>query len=283
MKKKLFTTAVLMVLAGLALTISSQAAAPGNRDEYRKLELPPDHQIEDVAVGDVTGDGICDVVFLIGEKYAPDSYYLKEHWIVLIDGASLVEATLSLGADSGGYEGELILGKVSTAKALDILVGLPTGGSGGITNYYLISCAKGKPTILAGRDVLTEGLHFQVTLMDDFIVRVKNDELDETYLLDLKKLPSSKDELAEVYEDIYSPSGKLLEPQEGFVDPSGMVELRDIDGDGMSELVGYHSIWVVFHANSIGIAQPSWKWIENELKLIAFDVLLEYPQDGCAQ
>jgi hypothetical protein len=38
--------------------------------------------------------------------------------------------------------------------------------------------------------VLTEGLHFQVSLMDDFIVSVKNDELDETYLLDLKELPS---------------------------------------------------------------------------------------------
>jgi hypothetical protein len=54
--------------------------------------------MEDVAVGDVTGDGICDVVFLIGEKYAPDSYYSKEHWIVLIDGASLAANHLSLGS-----------------------------------------------------------------------------------------------------------------------------------------------------------------------------------------
>jgi hypothetical protein len=159
MKKRLFTTAVLMVLACIVLAVSSQAATPGNRDEYRKPELPPAHQIEDAVVGNVTGDGICDVVSLIGEKHAPDSYYLKEHRIALIDGASLAETTLSLGADSGGYEGELTLGKVSTTKAQDILVGLPTGGSGGITNYYLISCAGGKPTILAGPDMLTEGLH----------------------------------------------------------------------------------------------------------------------------
>ncbi len=283
MKKKLFTTAVLMVLACIVLAVSSQAATPGNRAEYRKLELPRDYQIGDVAVGDVTGDGICDVVFLIGEKYAPDSYYLKEHRIVLIDGASLAETTLSLGADSGGYEGELTLGKVSTTKAQDILVGLPTGGSGGITNYYLISCAEGKPTILAGPDVLTEGLHFQVSLMDDFIVSVKNGDLDKTYLLDLKELPSSEDTLSEVYKDIYSASGKLLKPEEGFVDPSSMVELGDIDGDGISELIGYHSIWVVYHANSIGMARPSWKWIDNELKLISLDVLLRYSPDDYAR
>ena len=283
MKKKLFTTAVLMVLACIVLAVSSQAATPGNRAEYRKLELPRDYQIGDVAVGDVTGDGICDVVFLIGEKYAPDSYYLKEHRIVLIDGASLAETTLSLGADSGGYEGELTLGKVSTTKAQDILVGLPTGGSGGITNYYLISCAEGKPMVLAGPDVLTEGLHFQVSLMDDFTVKVNSDELDETYLLDLKRLPSFEDTLSEVYKDIYSVSGKLLEPQEGFVDPSGMIELRDIDGDGISELIGYHSIWVVYHANSIGMARPSWKWIDNELKLISLDVSLRYSLDDDAR
>lgn len=283
MKKKLFTTAVLMVLACIVLAVSSQAATPGNRAEYRKLELPRDYQIGDVAVGDVTGDGICDVVFLIGEKYAPDSYYLKEHRIALIDGASLAETTLSLGADSGGYEGELTLGKVSTTKAQDILVGLPTGGSGGITNYYLISCAEGKPTILAGPDVLTEGLHFQVSLMDDFIVSVKNGELDKIYLLDLKELPSSEDTLSEVYKDIYSASGKLLKPEGGFVDPSSMVELGDIDGDGISELIGYHSIWVVYHANSIGIARPLWKWVDNELKLVSLDVLLRYSPDDYAR
>lgn len=274
MKKKLFITAMLMILACIALTACSEAVTPGNKGEYQKPELPPDYQIEDVAIGDVTGDGICDVVVLIGEKYAPDSYYSKEHWIVLVNGASLAQTTLSLGADSGGYEGELSLGKISATKAHDILVGLPTGGSGGIINYYLISCAEGEPTILAGPDVLTEGLHFQISLMDDFIVKVKNGELDKVCLLDLKKLPSSEDTLSEVYKDIYSPSGKLLEPEEGFVDPSGMIELRDIDGDGISELVGYHSIWVVYHANSIGIARPLWKWIDNELKLISLDISL---------
>ncbi|NLA07142.1 MAG: hypothetical protein GX872_05865 [Firmicutes bacterium] len=279
MKKTLFITAMLMILACIALTACSEAVTPGNKGEYQKPELPPDYQIEDVAVGDVTGDGICDVVVLIGQKYAPDSYYSKEHQIVLIDCASLGQTTLSLGEDSGGYEGELILGKVSTTIAQDILVGLPTGGSGGIINYYLISCAEGEPTILAGPDVLTEGLHFQISLMDDFIVKVKNGELDKVCLLDLKKLPSSEDTLSEVYKDIYSPSGKLLEPEEGFVDPSGMIELRDIDGDGISELVGYHSIWVVYHANSIGIAKPSWKWIDNELKLIALDVSLRCSPD----
>ncbi len=274
MKKTLFITAMLMILACIALTACSEAVTPGNKGEYQKPELPPDYQIEDVAVGDVTGDGICDVVVLIGQKYAPDSYYSKEHQIVLIDCASLGQTTLSLGEDSGGYEGELILGKVSTTIAQDILVSLPTGGSGGIINYYLISCAEGEPTILAGPDVLTEGLHFQISLMDDFIVKVKNGELDKVCLLDLKKLPSSEDTLSEVYKDIYSPSGNLLEPEEGFVDPSGMIELRDIDGDGISELVGYHSIWVVYHANSIGIARPLWKWIDNELKLISLDISL---------
>ena len=209
----------------------------------------------------------------MGQREDPDSYYAKEHYIIIADGALLTQSTLSLGPDSGGYEGDLILGKVSGNKAQDIIVGLPTGGSGGIVNYYLISGAEEKPMILAGPDALTEGLKLQVSLMDNFWARVKNDELDKTHILDLKEAQSSANTLSEVYKDIYSTSGKLLKPEEGFVDPLSMVELRDIDGDGICELIGYHKIWVVFHANSIGIAKPVWKWVDNGLKLMSLDVL----------
>ncbi len=279
MQKKLFTMAIIVVLACIALTVGGQAATSNAKNEYQQIQLPLGYAIEDATVGDVTGDGINDVVFLMGQREDPDSYYSREHRIIVIDGASLSQSTLSLGPDSGGYEGDLVLGKVSRNKAQDILVGLPTGGSGGIVNYYLISGTEEKSIILAGPDALTEGLKLQVSLMDNFLVKVKNNELDKTYILDLKEAQSSANTLSEVYKDIYSTSGKLLKPEEGFVDPLSMVELRDIDGDGICELIGYNKIWVVFHANSIGIAKPVWKWADKEIKLMSLDVSLRYSTD----
>ncbi|HEX2952070.1 MAG TPA: hypothetical protein VHV83_21255 [Armatimonadota bacterium] len=240
------------------------------------FRLPANRVVENETLGEVTGDRKADAVFLLGERTFPDSEYARTHDLVVVDGQTGKQVVFPLGNNSGGYPGSLFLGDINGDKAADILIGLPTGGSGGITNYYLLTARDGTPRYLTAPQTLASGGNFTVTLQNNYVARVTNSELRKTYTLNLRRDPT-------IYKGVYSSTGRLLHPTSGTIDPIGFIEPVEIGQTGMYQLNGYQSIWVLFHANTIGYARPTWRWSGNQLRLIDVRVMQPSSPDEYAR
>ena len=92
----------------------------------------------DRKIGDVTGDGIDDFVYLTGHKKSPDAIYQEGITISVVDGVTneVTEQVLDL---NGGYGSALFLGDFNQDEISDIYVSISSGGSGNINYYYIYS------------------------------------------------------------------------------------------------------------------------------------------------
>ena len=88
------------------------------------------------ARGDVNGDGIPDNVYLTGIK-TPDSPFTQNITLVIQDGMMGGFTSIPL-SENAGYNPTLFLGDFTGDGVKDILIGINTGGSGGIMYYYII-------------------------------------------------------------------------------------------------------------------------------------------------
>ena len=116
-----------------------------------RLQLPANRLVVDVQSGDVTGDSVADVVVLVGDRPFPGSHIAGTHDLIIIDGKTGAQTTLSLGEGSGGHDGSLLLGDFTGDKVDDILVTLPGGGPAGSCSYFLLSAREGIPAVCSIR------------------------------------------------------------------------------------------------------------------------------------
>jgi uncharacterized membrane protein len=204
---------------------------------------------------DVTGDGLSDTVFLIGAKDTASAAYSRETLLAIQDPSIPRLETFPPGPITGGYEGGLVLGDFNCDGVADILAALPTGGSGGMTNYCVLSFKSRFPSVVFEQEELSRGARFSVTFQDGFAVSVFNAELLTTTRLSLR--PSAQ-EYVEV--GVYSEAGELLKKTTGLANPYSLLHARDIDGDDCLELIGFQRIWGLYHADTLGYARSVWDW-----------------------
>ena len=91
--------------------------------------------------GDVTYDGIPDTVSLIGVQFG-DSNAWQQMSLVIQNGATGRITAIALPEDAA-YAPSIALVSLTGKDKRDILLSLPTGGSGGITNYIIYTCDDG--------------------------------------------------------------------------------------------------------------------------------------------
>lgn|GEM_PF-669567 len=241
----------------LAWALCGWAACP-------PLPLPPNGVVEAEAQGDVTGDGAPDQVYLVGIHTQP-AKFADAHQLLIVSDAGGTVTTFPLGPDSGGYPGTLFLGRINGERTPDILAGIPTGGSGGIIRYYLLTDTGGTPAFLLNPATFNAGIPLTVTLQPNYAAVVAVPSTGQRYTLDLRDAHTPA-ELRKIYGEIYAPSGRLLVPTTGTIDPYGYVEPVDVDRDGFYELLGYRNIWVRYHANSVATARDVWRWTPAGLR-----------------
>lgn len=261
---RMFTFAALV----LVLQLAQGAAAALSSSELRCLSvpLPANALIETTAIGDVTGDGARDLVYLIGEHAQLDTPFATSHLVMIRNGEDGTVLRYGFGANSGGFSGTLALADVTGDRAQDILIGLPTGGSGGIVNYYLLSAAGGRVRQLISSEKLTLGAQMSVTLRNNYQAEFAYPQVNIETTVDLRK-GKTPQELREIYNGVYTPGGRLLKSTTGVVDPYGMLTPVDPDGNGVYDLAGYQSAWMLFHANRIANVTSRWQWQNNRLAL----------------
>lgn len=269
------TVAIAITFAAVAGFMSLPASAAQT--------LPADDRIHARAQADVTGDGVDDSILLIGHPYSGDSLFCTSHDVVVYDGVTGDRITMVLGGTSGGYPGTLFVGQIDGDSAFDVVVAIPSGGSGGITNPFVVSFQGGKPRFLGDPQALARGAQLDAHGLDHFRVRITDSERGRQFMLGLPGPGSASGPEFDYYDGTYSKSGKLIGPIDISIDDVGGLEVAPISRTGLNELVTYQKVWAVAHANSIGMVRTVWRWTGRQLAIAAVDVTPIFTPEAYAE
>lgn len=212
--------------------------------------------ILDKQIGDVNGDEIPDVVYLVGEK--TENPFYENIKVIVQDGRTMQWYVIPLYSKySMAYTPWLTLVNFTNSNTKEIMVNLPVGGSGALTYYYVISFFNNNAEYILDPEqfmAISETLGFKVTYMDNYRVLVKSEKLDQSYTLDVSARK-------EVYEGtVYDKDGKLIKPREGFVIDFPHLYPIKIDGTVPYKLEGQHDIAGTSHADKLGYIVLYWKY-----------------------
>ncbi|WP_152554720.1 VCBS repeat-containing protein [Metabacillus indicus] len=210
------------------------------------------------AVGDVTGDGIQDTVFLTASQ-TPDSPFLQNITLQIRNGATGQVEKIPL-KENAGYDPTVFLGDFAGDKKDDILVIINTGGSGGLIYAYIYTYEKGQYKLIFDDESFNKSNTYTVTYLDQFKARVTSANPPKKYLLDLQY--KGKEYLSE----IYNSDGTLKEPVEGWVAPLSGLYPVDFERDGIFELDTYQNIAGRYSADGLGYMMNVLKWDGTSFK-----------------
>ena len=205
--------------------------------------------------GDVNGDGIPDNVYLTGIK-TPDSPFTQNITLVIQDGMTGGFTSIPL-SENAGYNPTLFLGDFTGNGVDDILIGIDSGGSGGIMYYYIYSFINNTAQLLFDFNVYNEQYKYDVTYKDNYKVEVISKKNNKKYIIDI----SNKE--ADYLNEIYDENGKLKNPINGFVNPISGLYPVDFDSNKVYELLAYQKIAGRYNADSLGYVLNTLKWKDN--------------------
>lgn len=212
--------------------------------------------ILDRKIGDVNGDRIPDTVYLTGER--GETFLYENIKVIVQDGRTMQRYIIPLYSNYSMSTGPwLFLGNFSSFNTDEIMVNLPTPGSGALTYYYVISFLNNNANYILGPEqfrVLGDRLEFEVKYMDNYKVLVKSKKLDQSYILDIS-------DRKEVYEGtLYDKDGKLINPREGFVITQPHLYPIKFDGNLPYKLEAWMDIAGMSRADQLGSIITYWKY-----------------------
>ncbi|GAA0464061.1 VCBS repeat-containing protein [Alkalibacillus silvisoli] len=213
---------------------------------YRKGSL-----VVDSAQGDVTGDGVVDRVVLTGDQ-PPDSPLTQN--IILVVQGGVTGQVYSTPIDDVGYDPTLFLGDFTGDGVDEIMVTIPTGGSGGIMNEYIYSFSHNRFNLVFDSNAYNDYYQYQVSYLDGYKVKVISEVNQQQYMIDL----SNRD--LEYLSEIYNDEGQLLEPIEGWVNPLSGLYPVDFNLDGVYDLLAYQQISGRYRADGLGYVLNTLQW-----------------------
>lgn len=209
--------------------------------------------------GDVTGDGVPDNVLLVANLPDPESPFLTNITLIVIDGATgeTVQVPLEEGS---GFEPSLFLGDFTGDRVSDVLVQINSGGSGGFIFAYVYSFLSGEPRKLFDHEQFSESSQFDVIFRDDYRVDVIDRETGTVFTIDISR--RSQEYLSEIYDE----EGNLLEPLEGDVLALGGLWPVVTDPSGVFRLLAIQRIIGRFNADTLGFVQTLLRWNGSEFQ-----------------
>ena len=192
--------------------------------------------------GDLTGDGIPEIVRLTGEQME-DSIAWTEIALEIQQGGSCKAQRFAL-PENAGYSPRLILAPITAADKQDVITVIDSGGSGGIGYYTVFSYLDNEYRMIFDSEAYAAANPARVDYADGYAAWVTAGET--AYALSL--LGKGAAYLAELYDA----SGVLRAPQTGFVSPIGLLYPADFNGDGRMELALYRQISGLYRADGLG-------------------------------
>lgn len=233
--------------------------------------LPAGYVVLDRQSGDVTGDGKTKAILLVGRKPDANSRFADDLSIIVQDGANQNAITAKLD-NVGGYDSKLFIGDFSGDKVSDVLVTIPTGGSGGIIEHRIVTFT-GEPKIIFGAEE-NKGITATGQFIDGFKFELAEATTKRKVMVDLT---NKKD--AYIKANIYDAGGTLLRQQSGSVNPLGELTPVDIGHDGTYKLKGQQRVTGMFNADTVAYIYSIWqyenqKWTAKQIEVAS--LLLGY-------
>lgn len=254
-KLALHTAAISLLLGCLSVWGPGQARAANNEEMPPPAQQPAGQQDQLIQAReiDVTGDGKPDNVSLIGTKRDNTSPYYDKLFIV-VTGQAQAQVVIPL---QGGYNPQMQFCDFIGDKLPQIYAAAETGGSGGLSTYYIYSLKNNVPTAIP----LPAPLHVRATFKKNYVVQMKIVETGKSFKIDIKDRKDDYDKFG-VYKN-----GKVVKPIIVNVDAYSLLKPIDKDRDGICELMGVHRITGIANADTIGYATSVWKWKKGKWTL----------------
>jgi len=230
-----------------------QMLTPLDGSSYLNTNDNPSGQlILDSKEGDVNGDGFADRVFLSGDKPDPTSPFTENITVCVEDGKTK-EIICTSPPSNAGYNANLFLGDFKEDKVADILVRIESGGSGGYLFAYVYSVLGNSLVNIFNYEEFNANSQFVVNFKDNYLVEITQVNNNKTFIIDLS---NRKEE----FSDIYDANGKLIKPVQGSVLALGELRPKDIDMDGIFELIAFQRIIGRFNAETLGYVKTTLDW-----------------------
>lgn len=214
--------------------------------------------VAEVKYGDVTGDGLLDIVYITADQQ-PDSPFLQNISVVVQYGLTFQSVRIPL-KQSTGHHPTLFLGDFTGNGVKDILVVIDTGGSGGTKIAYVFSFWNGQFYQIFDFEAFNQRHPYKVEYQNRYKVKVMSEDPKKNYILDLKNKGSGY--LAE----IYTPDGLLKKPISGWVSPLSGVYPIDFERDGSYELSITQPIAGRYSADRLGYVENVLNWNGKEFR-----------------
>lgn len=206
---------------------------------------------------DVTGDGQKEQLTLYGIPFDENTMYYKEFKLVSIN-----KKGRAVQRVAGGFSPNLIFADVNSDRALEVILEIPTGGSAQSRDYYAFNVYNQEIEELPLPNPLNLNGSFKNNYRASFIIPENN----QSFVLDLLKHKPVYDKLG-----MYK-KGKLNEPQETLIGEFHSLSIKDVNKDGVNELMAKQTISGASVSDVIAEVCSYWsyegeKWILKNVKV----------------
>ncbi|WP_144481124.1 hypothetical protein [Cytobacillus oceanisediminis] len=207
---------------------------------------------------DITGDGKKDIIYVKGVPFEEGTQFLKEIYLKI---KASNGKTYKIDLE-GGYEPSTEYKDLNHDSVKDIFISVPTGGSGGLSNFYLNTLKDFQVVNLTVPEPLSVSSQFE----DGYKASARIEQTGQSYSFDLSARKADYDRLG-LYHD-----GKLNEPTELMVLPFGTLK-HIIVKAGQYGLIGSQRINGAYNADGIANMESTWLYEKGKWKLIKAEVI----------
>ena len=212
-------------------------------------------------MGDVTGDGVPDWIYLTALKQDPNSPYWVNITLHIKNGRTNQTTTLQL-TENQGYNPTIWLGDFTGNGVNDILIVIDSGGSGGIIFGYVYSDINGRMTNIFDSIRFNEQHPYTVSYANNYKATVISRNPHKKYTLDLQY--KGKEYLNEIYRS----DGTLKKPIDGWVDPISALYPIDLARNEKYYLQAHQLIAGQYHADSLGVVENLLNWNGAQFEIV---------------